>query len=142
VVIALASLTALLTLALLAWLWPRLALAPAAAALGIPAPIRTGWELARGGSWRIFLALLVVGGLTALLTGPATVAQFFSNGLAVLALIPLAQLVSAPLNALVRTLALYDQRLRREGYALFLAEGITPPTRPVDQALDPAGERK
>ncbi len=142
VAVALAAGTAAITLALLAWLWPRLAMAPAAAALGMPAPIRTAWSLARGGAWRILAALLAVGVVTTALTVPATLAQFYSNGLSVLALIPLAALIAAPLSALVRTLALYDQRLRREGYALFLQEGITPPARPAEHALDPATERK
>jgi hypothetical protein len=130
VIITLAVALALSTLALLAWLWPRVALAPTAAALGLPAPFRTAWGLARGGAWRILGALLAVGVLTAALTIPATLAQFYSDGLAAVLLIPLAQLVSAPLSALVRTLALYDQRLRREHYALFLQEGITPPATP------------
>jgi hypothetical protein len=130
--------SAAVTLAMLAWLWPRLALAPTAAALGLPAPIRTGWLLARGGAWRILLALLAVGVATMVFTLPATLSQFYSNGLAVLALIPLAQLIAAPLNALVRTLALYDQRLRSEGYTLFQQEGVTPPTTSDAMTTDAA----
>ncbi|HEU0028651.1 MAG TPA: hypothetical protein VFQ25_16205 [Ktedonobacterales bacterium] len=137
VAIVMAAGTALVTLALLAWLWPRLALAPTAAALGMFAPVRTGWTLARGGAGRIFAALLAVGVVTALFTAPAEFAQFYSTGLAALALIPIAQLIAAPLSALVRTLALYDQRLRREGYALFEREGIAPPDKPMGRALDP-----
>jgi hypothetical protein len=142
VAIVMAAGTALVTLALLAWLWPRLALAPTAAALGLPAPVRTGWLLSRGGAGRIFAALLAVGVVTTLFTAPAALAQFYSTGLAALALIPLSLLIAAPLSALVRTLALYDQRLRREGYALFLREGVTPPDKPAEHALDPAAERK
>ena len=130
VVIALAVGLALGTLALLAWLWPRIALAPTAAALGLVAPFRTAWGLAQGGVWRILGALLAVSVVTTALVVPATLAQFYSDGLAAVLLIPLAQLVSAPLTALVRTLALYDQRLRREQYALFLQEGVTPPATP------------
>ncbi len=142
IIIVLAAGMMVVMLALLAWLWPRLALAPAAAALGMPTPIRTAWGLARGGAWRIFVALLAVGVVTTALTAPATLAQFYSNGLSALALIPLAQLFAAPLIALVRTLALYDQRLRREGYALFLHEGITPPATPDAVKPDAAAEPK
>ncbi len=142
VAITMAVCSAAFTLALLAWLWPRLALAPTAAALGMTTPIRSAWLLTRGGAWRILLALLVVGVVTTVFTAPATLSQFYSSGPAVLALIPLAQLIAAPLSALVRTLTLYDQRLRSEGYALFQREGVTPPDQPAEQALDPAAERK
>lgn len=132
----------LVTLALLAWLWPRLALAPTAAALGSPAPIRGAWSLAAGGALRILIALVVIGALTGALDVSATGAQFFSNGLAMLVIAPLAQLIAAPLSAVVRTLAYYDQRLRREGYTLFLQEGVTPPAAAPDATtLDPAAGR-
>jgi hypothetical protein len=127
---------ALLTLALLAWLWPRLALAPAAAALGIPAPIRSGWRLASGGAWRILLALLAVGVVTSALSIPAALSQFISNGWSALLIIPIAQMIVAPLSALVRVVALYDQRLRREGYTLFLSEAIQPPATPEAASQD------
>lgn len=140
VVVALGIGLALATLALLAWIWPRVALATTAAALGLPAPFRTAWGLAQGGAWRILGALLLVGAVTTALVVPATFAQFYSSGLAALLFIPLAQLVSAPLNALVRTLALYDQRLRREGYALFLEEGVIPPETAAAPAPDQAAE--
>lgn len=142
VIVILAVMMIVVMLALLAWLWPRLALAPAAAALGMPTPIRTAWNLASGGSWRIFAALLAVGVVIAALIVPATLAQFYMNGLSALVLIPLAQLFTAPLSALVRTLALYDQRLRREGYALFLHEGVKPPATPGAPAPDAAAEQK
>jgi hypothetical protein len=123
-----AGLLALATLAALAWLWPRLALAPTAAALGFPAPIRTGWLIARGGARRILFALLVVGALTTALTAGATWTQFISNGWSALLFVPIAQVIAAPLSALVHTLALYDQRLRHEGYSLFQKESVTPPS--------------
>jgi hypothetical protein len=140
VIVTLAVGLALSTLALLAWVWPRIALAPTAAALGMPTPFRTAWGLAQGGAWRILGALVAVGVLTAALLVPATLAQFASDGLSAVLLIPLAQLVSAPLTALVRTLALYDQRLRRERYALFLQEGVTPPPTPGAPDGGPATE--
>ena len=139
-IIALAVCLALATLAALAWVWPRVALAPTAAALGLPAPFRTAWGLAQGGAWRILGALVLVGIVTTALTIPAALSQFWSSGLASLLIIPLAQLISAPLTALVRTLALYDQRLRREGYALFQQEGVIPPAPVGVAATDQAAE--
>ncbi|HEX9038975.1 MAG TPA: hypothetical protein VF808_18480 [Ktedonobacterales bacterium] len=142
IIIALGVGLGVATLALLAWLWPRVALAPTAAALGLAAPFRTAWGLARGGGWRILWTLLVIGALTTALTLPAALSEYaLPSAVAAVALIPLGELISAPLNALARTLALYDQRLRREGYALFLQEGVTPPapTQPVapDHAAEP-----
>lgn len=140
VILAMAGGLALLAVALLAWLWPRLALAPTAAALGMSRPVLSGWNLARGGAGRILLALLVVGAVTTAISVPATLSQFISNGWAVLLIIPLAQMIVGPLSALVRTLALYDQRLRFEGYQLFQREGVMPPTPAEAAASAPATE--
>ncbi len=140
-VVALAAGSAVVTLALLAWVWPRLTLAPTAAALGMPAPIRSTWSLVSGGAWRVFAVLLAVAAITAVFSVPATLAQFFSNGLAELALIPLAQLIAAPLSALARTLTVYDQRLRREGYALFQQERVATPDQPAERVMNPATGR-
>lgn len=127
-----AGIIAGVTILLVAYLWSRLALYPTAAALGLPQPLRQSLTLTSFGWRRVFGALLVVTLATSLLTLPASAAQLLSVALATIALAPLAQLVAGPLNALIRVVTLYDQRLRREGYALFQQEGIaTPPASPI-----------
>ncbi len=115
------------TLMLVAYLWTRLALYPTAAALGLPQPLRLSLALTSFGWWRVFWALFVVSLATSLLSIPASAAQFLSVALAAIVLGPLVQLVAGPLGALIRVGVLYDQRLRREGYALFVQEGVAPP---------------
>ncbi len=127
-----AGLIAVATLAALAYLWTRLALYPTAAALGLPNPLRTSLSLTAFGWWRVFRSLIVVTLVASLLTGPAAAAQWISVAVAAVALSPVAQLIAGPLSALILVSILYDQRLRREGYALFLAENVgTPPATPV-----------
>jgi len=126
------------TLAIVAYLWTRFALYPTAAALGLPQPLRLSLQLTSSGKWRVFWALLVVTVAVSLLLIPASLSQFFSVALSTLALAPLAQLIAGPLGALIRVLTLYDQRLRREGYLLFMREGIAPPTA---TPVNPAAER-
>lgn len=123
-----ATLIAIATTALVAYLWTRFALFPTATALGLPQPLRMSLYLTSFGWWRVFLSLLAVTVAASLLTIPASLSQFFSVALATLVLSPLAQLIAGPLGALIRVLTLYDQRLRREGYLLFLHEGIAPPS--------------
>ncbi len=130
-----AGIIAVATLALVAYLWTRIALYPTAAALGLPQPLRRSLSLTASGWWRIFWALLVVTLVASLLIIPANAAQWLSVAVASVLLTPLAQLITGPLGALIRVGALYDQRLRREGYALFLQEGLAaPPTPPTPSA--------
>ena len=125
-----AGIIAVATLALVAYLWTRIALYPTAAALGLPQPLRLSLSLSSFGWWRIFWALLVVTLVASLLIIPAEAAQWVSVAVASVLLTPLAQLIAGPLGALIRVGVLYDQRLRREGYALFLQEGLAAPTSP------------
>lgn len=111
----------------LAYLWTRLALYPTAAALGLPQPLRQSISLTSFGWRRVFWSLLVVTLAASLLTIPASAAQLLSVAVATIALAPLAQLIAGPLGALIRVVTLYDQRLRREGYALFQREGVPIP---------------
>jgi hypothetical protein len=122
-----AGVIAVITLALVAYLWSRFALYPTAAALGMPQPLRVAFTLTSFGWWRIFWALLVVTLLTGGLTLAASAAQLLSVAVATVLLAPLIQLIAGPLSALIRVGVLYDQRLRREGYALFQQEGVTTP---------------
>ena len=115
------------TLLLVAYLWTRFALYPTAAALGLPQPLRLSLALTSFGWWRVFWSLFVVTLATSLLAIPASAAQFLSVALAAIILGPLVQLITGPLGALIRVGVLYDQRLRREGYALFMQEGVAPP---------------
>ena len=122
-----AGIIAAATILIVAYLWTRFALYPTAAALGLPQPLRLSLSLSSFGWWRIFSALLVVTLVASLFIIPASAAQLYSVALATVALAPLAQLVAGPLGALIRVGVLYDQRLRREGYALFLQEGLAQP---------------
>jgi hypothetical protein len=128
-----------LTLLLVAYLWSRFALYPTAAALGLPQPLRLSLTLTAFGWWRVFRALIVVTLIAAALTIPATAAQVYSAALAGVILSPLAQFFAGPINALIRVGALYDQRLRSEGYRLFISEGVTPPAASTAPAT---GERR
>ncbi len=132
-----AGIVAIATLMLVAYLWCRFALYPTAAALGLPQPLRVSLSLTTFGLFRVFWALFVVTLATGLLIFPAYSAQWFSVALGTVALSPLAQLITGPLGALVRVVTLYDQRLRREGYLLFVQEGMAPPP---DAAATPTPE--
>lgn len=127
------------TLMLVAYLWTRFALYPTAAALGLPQPLRLSLALTSFGWWRVFWALFVVTLATSLLFIPASAAQFISVAVAAIALGPLVQLVTGPLGALIRVSVLYDQRLRREGYGLFMQEGVVAPSN--DPATPAAPEQ-
>ncbi len=127
-----AGLIAALTLAFLAYIWTRFALYPITTALGMPQPLRRSLALTAFGWWRVFAALLVITLFTSLFTVSANLAQFVSLALSAVALAPLAQLIAGPVGALVRVGIVYDQRLRREGYALFQQEGITQPSGAQD----------
>lgn len=127
VAMALGVVIGVVTLVLLAYLWTRLALYPTAVALGMSQPIRVSLAYTTFGRWRVFWALLVVTVFASLFTIPANAAQLASLALATVILSPLAQLVAGPLGALIRVGTLYDQQLRREGYGLFLREGVVPP---------------
>ncbi|HEU5343623.1 MAG TPA: hypothetical protein VFU60_04710 [Ktedonobacterales bacterium] len=126
-----------ITLMIVAYLWSRFALYPTAAALGLPQPLRVAFTLTAFGWWRVFSALLVVTLVTLALTLSASAAQLLSVAVAAVLLAPLAQLIAGPLGALIRVGVLYDQRLRREGYALFQQEGIAPP---ADASAQPTPE--
>ena len=126
-----------ITLMIVAYLWSRFALYPTAAALGLPQPLRVAFTLTAFGWWRVFSALLVVTLVTLALTLSASGAQLLSVAVAAVLLAPLAQLIAGPLGALIRVGVLYDQRLRREGYALFQQEGIAPP---ADASAQPTPE--
>ncbi|MDE3228500.1 MAG: hypothetical protein KGO05_01365 [Chloroflexota bacterium] len=128
-----------LTLLLVAYLWSRFALYPTAAALGLPQPLRLSLTLTAFGWWRVFRALVVVTLVAAALTIPASAAQIYSAALAGVILSPLAQLFAGPINALIRVGALYDQRLRLEGFRLFISEGVTPPTASTAPATSERG---
>ncbi len=127
-----AGLIAALTLIFLAYIWTRFALYPIATALGMQQPLRRSLSLTAFGWWRMFSALLVVTLFTSLFTVSANLAEFVSVALSAVALAPLAQLIAGPVGSLVRVGILYDQRLRREGYALFQQEGITQPNGAQD----------
>lgn len=129
-----AGLISLLTLALVAYVWSRVALYPTAAALGLPQPLRLSLALTSFGWGRVFWSLLVVTVIAAMLTVPASASQVYSAALASIILSPLAQFFAGPVNALIRVGTLYDQRLRREGYRLFVSEGVTPPSASAAQA--------
>ncbi|HZC06386.1 MAG TPA: hypothetical protein VE338_12185 [Ktedonobacterales bacterium] len=132
-----ACILAVAVLALVAYLWTRFALYPTAAALGMPQPLRLSLTLTSFGWWRAFRALFVVTLMTGLLIIPAGAAQLLSVAVATVALAPLAQLITGPLGALIRVSVLYDQRLRREGYALFVQEGVAiPPSEPSSPASE------
>jgi len=122
-----AGIIAAITLMIVAYLWSRFALYPTAAALGLPQPLRVAFTMTAFGWWRIFIALLVVSLLTGGLTLAGSAVQLLSVAVATVLLGPLIQLVAGPLGALIRVGVLYDQRLRREGYALFQQEGVTIP---------------
>lgn len=122
-----AGVIAAITLMIVAYLWSRFALYPTAAALGMPQPLRVAFALTSFGWWRVFVALLVVTLVTGGLTLAGSAVQLLSVAVATVLLAPLLQLVSGPLSALIRVGVLYDQRLRREGYALFQQEGVATP---------------
>ncbi|HEY7848551.1 MAG TPA: hypothetical protein VIC27_00740 [Ktedonobacterales bacterium] len=127
-----AGIIAVATLTLVAYLWTRFALYPTAAALGLPQPLRVSLSLTASGWWRVFWALFVVTLVAGLFIISAGVTQLLSVAVATVILAPLAQLIAGPLDALIRVGALYDQRLRREGYALFMQEGLAAPERPTE----------
>ncbi len=132
-----AAISGVVTLLIVAYLWSRFALYPIAAALGLPQPMRQSYVMTSFGWRRVFWALLFVTVIAGILTFAASATQLISVALASILLAPLAQLFAGPVNALIRVGTLYDQRLRREGYALFVSEGVTPP----DTATAPASER-
>ena len=135
------GLIAAVTLLALAYVWSRLALYPAAAALGLPQPLRLSLALTGFGWRRVFAALLVVTLLTGALTLGANAAQLLSVAVATIVVAPLAQVIAAPLGALIRVVTLYDQRLRREGYALFMQERIAPPQQQTPPSTAEAERR-
>jgi hypothetical protein len=99
----------------------RLALAPYIAAtqrLATRASLAASWRLTRGFFWRT-LGLFVVLWLTTYLIGAALslVALSLGDPLQSLIVLPLAQIVAAPLFALLWTAHVFDLRLRREGFA-------------------------
>ncbi|HEX8035914.1 MAG TPA: hypothetical protein VF510_18810, partial [Ktedonobacterales bacterium] len=105
----------------------RLALAPSLAALGYEDPVRRSLLLTRRQWWRTF-GVLLVANVPALLLGLGMLAaEYMSAGLALIVVGPLVQLLAAPLTALAYTALIYDLRLRREGYLVFMQEHLTPP---------------
>jgi hypothetical protein len=102
----------------------RLGLAPYAAADGV-GPLRAlgrSWSLTRGGFWRVLGIWLTFAVLTGL---PAYIGSQFavsSAPLAYLVLLPLIQVVTAPLMVMTWVALLYDQRVRREGFAAITAD--------------------
>lgn len=132
-----AAISGAVTLVIVAYLWSRFALYPTAAALGLPQPLRQSYFLTTYGWWRVFWSLLIVTLIGGVLIISASATQLISVALASILLAPIAQLFAGPMNALIRVGTLYDQRLRREGYALFVNEGVTPP----DTDTAPASER-
>ena len=104
----------------------RLALAPSLAALGYDDPVRRSLLLTRRQWWRAFGVLLLVS-LPALVGALAVLAaQYVAVGLALVVVSPLVQLLVAPWLAVAHTALIYDLRLRREGYGVFMQERITP----------------
>lgn len=104
----------------------RLGLAPYAAAAERVGPFRAlgrSWRLTRGSFWRTFGIWLTIAVLTVVPTYFA--GQIFASlsaPFAYLLLLPLIQIVTAPLMALTWVTLLYDLRLRREGYAAITAQ--------------------
>ena len=105
----------------------RLALAPSLAALGYEDPVRRSLLLTRHQWWPTF-GVLLIANLPLLIGGLGVVAaEYASAGLALAVVSPLVQLLAAPLSALAYTALIYDLRLRREGYLVFMQERLTPP---------------
>lgn len=125
-----AGLIAAMTLMGAAYVWTRFALYPTAAALGLPRPLRTTLLLTTFGWWRVFVSLAVVTLFAGVFTLAADASQLVSVALGTVLLAPLAQFIAGPLSALIRVGVLYDQRLRREGFALFTQEGVVTPPAP------------
>ncbi|MGZ3667756.1 MAG: hypothetical protein ACXVDA_25095, partial [Ktedonobacterales bacterium] len=96
-------------------------------ALGYEDPVRRSLLLTRQQWWRTF-GVLLVANLPLLIGGLGVVAaEYVSVGLALAVVSPLVQLLAAPLSALAYTALIYDLRLRREGYLVFMQERLTPP---------------
>lgn len=124
----------LLACAVTFYLGVRLALAPYLAALSMPSPLSTSWSLVRGNWWRSFAVLLLPSVLRSILTlGVLVVAGVLLLPAAVtqIVLSPLIELLTLPLLTLAHVVLLYDLRLRREGYFVFLHERIAPPVPAV-----------
>lgn len=104
----------------------RLSLAPSLAALGYDDPVRHSLLLTQRQWWRA-CGVLLLASLPALVGGMGVLAaEYGAVGPALVVISPLVQLVVAPWSALAHTALIYDLRLRREGYDVFLQEHITP----------------
>lgn len=105
----------------------RLALAPSLAALGYEDSVRRSLLLTQRQWWRTF-GVLLLANLPALVGAlGVVVVEYASVGLALVVVSPLVQLLVAPLSALAYTALIYDLRLRREGYLVFMQEHLMPP---------------
>ncbi len=99
----------------------RLAIAPYIAAtqrITARSALTSSWRLTRGFFWRT-LCLFVVLWLTTYLIGAilSLVTLALGDPLESLIVLPLAQIIAAPLFALMWTAHVFDLRLRREGFA-------------------------
>jgi hypothetical protein len=99
----------------------RLAIAPYIAAtqrITARSALASSWRLTRGFFWRT-VGLFVVLWLTTYLIGAilSFVTLALGDPLESLIVLPLAQIVAAPLFALMWTAHVFDLRLRREGFA-------------------------
>jgi hypothetical protein len=113
----------------------RLGLAPYAAAterIGSGAALRKSWQLTRGSFWRVLGIILIVAFAVAIVGYAAGLVGVASTAGALLVVVPLVSIVTAPLTALAYTTLLYDLRLRQEGYAGVMAE-----TKPVETPVAP-----
>ncbi len=118
--------------------WVRLGFAPYAAAtmrLGPGRAIAASWRLTRGNWWRTFFVLYLMGLIVGGAGGLATPVALVYPPAAYLVIVPLIQVVSAPLIALTSMVLLSDLRLRHEGYASAIQD--TPPGKGAGQTQKP-----
>ncbi|MGE5333955.1 MAG: hypothetical protein ACM3N4_04580 [Nitrososphaerota archaeon] len=90
--------------------------------LGPVAALRKSWSLTHRQWWHTCVPLFVASFLAAVIAFPASFVEYASYGVAVLAAIPLAGALVAPLVAIATIVVLYDLRLRREGFAQLASE--------------------
>ena len=114
----------------------RLGLAPYAAASERIGPFRAlalSWDLTRRNFWRTFGVLIIIGLVIGLVGGIASQAGLLYPAITYLVIVPLVQILTAPLQAVMYITLLYDLRVRREGYA-----AVAQPHVPAPPAAAPA----
>jgi hypothetical protein len=120
----------------------RLGFAPYAAAtmrLGPGRALAASWRLTRGNWWRTFFVLFLMTLIVGAIGGIVGQVAGFYPPVAYLVVVPVIQVLSAPLLALTYMVLLSDLRLRSEGYAAATQDTSTGDTSTGGAEQSPPG---